>query len=147
MRAFAPSQGLPGTNGANGTNGTAGVNTFSAPASRTFALATAYQASNAAKPAIMTITLQSQSTISLGGAVNNEGAITLGPTNAVAAGTGTDVATYKNNLGGTLVIGLSLSSQQANTYTVAVPVGYYFAIRQTAGVGLQIVSVFDQAVG
>lgn len=96
---------------------------------------------------MVTITLQSQSSISLSGTSNNEGAITLGTTNAVATGVGTNVATYKNNLGGGLVVGLSITSQQANTYTVAVPAGYFFAVRQTAGTGLQIVSAFEQAVG
>jgi hypothetical protein len=95
----------------------------------------------------VTITLQSQSSFSLGGTSNNEGAITLGSTAAVNVGTGTSVATYKNNLGGGLVVGVSITSQQANTYQIAVPAGYYFAIRQTSGTGLQVVSAFDQTVG
>lgn len=118
--------------------------TFGSPTSRTLALATAYQATNANRPAIISVTLQSQSSISLGGAVNNEGVIVVGPTSAVAAGTGTSIATYKNNLGGTLVIGLNLSSQQANTYTIALPAGWYFSVLQTAGSGLSVVSAFDQ---
>lgn len=138
MRAFAPTQGTPGT---------PGVNAFGAPVSRSLSLATAYQCTDNTKPGIATITLQSQSSISIGGASNNEGQIVVGPTNAVAGGTGTNVATYKNNLGGTIVVGLNLTSQQANTYTLAIPAGYYFAIRQTAGSGLQIVSAFDQTVG
>lgn len=117
---------------------------FSAPSSRSLSLATAYQCTDNTKPCILTITLQSQSSVSLSGAVNNEGAITIGSTNAVASGTGTNVAVYKNNLGGTLVVGLNLSSQQANTYTIAMPIGYYLAIRQTAGSGLQVVSTFEQ---
>lgn len=139
--------GPTGAVGATGPAGAAGVNAFSAAAGRALSLATAYQALDPTKPAAVTITLQAQSSISLGGAVNNEGAIVMGATSAVAAGTGTTVATYKNNLGGTLVVGLNLNSTQANTYTIAVPIGYYFAIRQTAGAGLTILSAYDQAIG
>lgn len=117
------------------------------PNTRTVALATAYQCTLTTRPCVVTITLQAQSAISLGGASNNEGQVVIGSTNAVASGTGTVLATYKNNLGGTLVIGLNLNSQQANTYTMVVPTGWYFAARQTAGTGLQVVSAFDQSLG
>lgn len=139
--------GATGSTGATGATGPAGPSEFAAPTARTFALATAYQCLANTKPCLVTITLQSQSSISLSGAVNNEGQIVLGSTNAVASGTGSAVAHYKNNLGGALVVGLNLSSQQANTYTVAVPAGYFFAIRQVSGSGLQVVSSWDQQVG
>lgn len=116
------------------------------PTSRSVSLSTAYQCTNTARPCSITITLQAQSSVSLSGASNNEGAVTIGSTSGVAAGTGTNIATYKNNLGGTLVIGLNLNSQQANTYSVLLPAGWYFAVRQTAGSGLQVVSAFDQAL-
>lgn len=133
--------------GDTGATGPAGPSAYGAPSSRSLSLATAYQCTDNTKPCLMTITLQSTSGISLSGAVNNEGAITLGPTSAVASGTGTNIATYKNNLGGTLVVGLNLNSNQANSYTVAVPAGWYFAVRQTAGSGLQVVSTFEQLSG
>lgn len=136
--------GGPGTPGATGP---AGPSAFGSPSTRTVALATAYQCTTPAKPCLVTVTLQSQSSISLAGASNNEGAIMLGSTSAVAAGTGTALAAYKNNLGGGLVVGLNLNSTQANTYTVPVPANWYFAVRQTAGTGLQVVSAFDQLVG
>lgn len=136
--AYADLSGLPTIPGYFAVN---------APGSRTFALATAYQCTNTAKPCLLTITLQAQSSISLGGASNNEGQIVLGSTNAVASGTGTVMATYKNNLGGTLVIGLNLNSQHSNTYTIAIPAAYYVAVRQTAGSGLQVVSTLEQQIG
>ncbi len=139
--------GPTGATGATGPQGPAGVNSFGTYTTRTLYLATAYQCTNTSIPCVVTVTLQSQSSVSLSGAVNNEGVITVGSTNGVATGTGTNAVVYKNNLGGTLVIGLNLTSQQANTYTVMVPAGWYFAVRQTAGTGLQIVSAFDQAVG
>lgn len=138
--------GAQGATGAAGATGPAGTINVGQPTTRTVALGTAYQCTNAARPCLMTLTIQSQSAISLSGASNNEGAVTVGATNAVAAGTGTNIATYKNNLGGTLVVGLSLTSLQANTYTIAVPTGWFFAVRQTAGAGIQIVSAFDQAI-
>lgn len=130
-----------------GATGPAGPSAYGAPTARTVALATAYQCTNTAKPCIITITLQSQSSISLAGASNNEGAITLGSTSGVATGTGTNIAVYKNNLGGGLVVGLNLNSQQANSYFIAVPAGWYFAVRQTSGTGLQVVSAFEQLSG
>lgn len=134
--------------GDKGDTGLPGVNSFSAPATRTgLALATAYQASNPLKPAIITITLQAQSSITLGGITNNEGTINVGTNNTVATGGGVVVATYKNNLGGGVVVGVSLQSTQANTYTIALPAGGWWAVRQTSGTGLVIVSVVDQAVG
>lgn len=157
--------GVPGTNGTNGTDGApgatgatgsagatgatgpAGPSAFGSPSTRTVALATAYQCATPAKPCLVTLTLQAQSAISLAGASNNEGAITLGSTNAVASGTGTNIVSYKNNLGGGLVVGLNLTSLQANSYTVAIPANWYFAVRQTAGTGLTVVSAFDQLVG
>lgn len=152
-----PASTVPGPIGATGPvgpastvpgpTGPAGPSAFGSPSTRTVALATAYQCTTPAKPCLVTVTLQSQSSISLAGASNNEGAIMLGSTSAVAAGTGTALAAYKNNLGGGLVVGLNLNSTQANTYTVPVPANWYFAVRQTAGTGLQVVSAFDQLVG
>lgn len=116
------------------------------PSARTFALATGYQCTTPAKPCLFTITLQAQSAISLLGASNNEGQILIGSTSAVGSGTGTVTATYKNNLSGTLVVGLNLNSQQANTYSVFVPANQWAAVRQTAGSGLQVVSVLEQVL-
>lgn len=117
-----------------------------APNTRSMSLATAYQCTDNTKPCLFTITLQAQSSISLSGAVNNEGQVLIGSTNAVASGTGTPVGRYANNLGGTLVIGLNLTSAQANSYSIVVPAGWYIASRQTAGSGLTVVAAYDQAM-
>lgn len=130
-----------GNTGANGTV------SYGAPSSRTVALATAYQCTDTTKPCILTLTLQANSSISLSGTSNNEGNIVIGSTNAVTSGTGTAVATYRNQLGGTLVIGLNITSNQSNTYSVFLPAGWYFAVRQTSGTGLQVVSAFEQLAG
>lgn len=115
------------------------------PNNRTLALATAYQATDTSAAAFITITVRAQSSFSLLGTSNNEGEIVFGSTNAVAGGTGTKDQ-YINNIGGGLVVGVSLTSQQANTYVIPLPAGWFFAIRQTAGTGMQIVSAFDQKI-
>lgn len=140
-------KGDAGAAGSKGDKGDAGINAFGLPTTRTLALATAYQATTTARPAQVTVTLQATSSISLSGASNNEGEIVIGTANTVATGTGTKIATYKNNLGGGLVVGLNLTSTQANTYSFSLPAGGFFAIRQTSGTGLTITSAFDQAVG
>lgn len=124
-----------------------GVYALSVPVVKTFALGTAYRAADTTKAALITITLESTSSLTLTGATNNSATIVIGATNAVAAGTGLTVATYKNILGGSLVVGVNLSSNQANTYTVALPAGYYFAVRQTSGTGLVVTSAFEQVLG
>lgn len=139
--------GSTGSIGPTGPQGPSGVNAFGAPTSRSLSLATAYQATDVTKPAIVSISLQSTSSFSLAGTVNNEGQIVIGSTNAVASGTGSAVGSYKNNLGGGLVVGVSVTNQASNTYTIALPAGWYFAIRQTSGTGLSVVSAFDQSVG
>lgn len=115
-----------------------------APNTRTVALATAYQATDPTAPAVVTVNLSSVSSISLSGAVNNEGEVVIGSTNGVAAGTGTKVGAYKNTMSGTLVIGLNLSNTQGSTVSFVLPAGWYFAVRQTVGTGLTVTSAFDQ---
>lgn len=118
--------------------------TVGAPSTRTFSLATAYQCTVTTRPCILVISLQSTSSISLSGTSNNEGFITYGATSAVTSGTGVNVGPYKSNLGGGLVVGLSITNQQTNTYTVIMPIGYYIAVRQTVGTGLQVLSAVEQ---
>lgn len=139
--------GAQGVPGATGSTGPAGPSAFGAPTVRTVALATSYQCTATTKPCVFTITLQALSTISLTGTNNNEGVITIGATSAVSSGTGTNIAAYKNNLGGGLVVGLNLNITQAQAYTIAVPAGWYLAVRQTLGTALQVTSAYDQQVG
>jgi len=142
-------QGVKGDTGAQGIQGVAGsaVNmSFAAPTSRTMVLATAYQATNTAKPALFTITLEATSSFTLSGTVSNVAQIVIGAASTVAAGTGTAVATYKNIIGGGLVVGVSITSQQANTYTIALPAGWFLAVRQTTGTGMTV-AAFEQQVG
>lgn len=138
--------GSAGTNGTNGTNGAAGVNSFGAPNARTLSLATAYQATDNTKPAVITINLTSTASISLTGGTTNTADVVMGTTTGVASGTGTQICKYANTNTGALTIGLNLSTVSAATCTFALRAGDYFAIRTTAGT-VTITSAYDQAVG
>lgn len=137
--------GPTGPTGATGATGASGVTSFSAATTRTVALATAYQASDTSKPAIVTVNLDSTSSISLSGTSNNEGQVVMGSTSGVASGTGAAMCQYRNNLGGGLVIGLTLTTRSTQTCVLALPAGWYWAVRQTSGTGLTA-SGFDQSI-
>lgn len=116
------------------------------PTARTLSLATAYQATNTAKPAVVTINLSSSAGISIGGGTTNMADIVIGATNGVAGGTGTAIGKYANSNTGTLTIGLNIATVQAGPCTFVLPTGWFFAVRQTAGT-ITITSAYDQAVG
>lgn len=138
--------GSTGSQGPQGNPGTAGVNAFGSPTTRTLSLATAYQATDPTKPAVVTINLTSTAAISLSGGTTNTADLLIGSTNGVAGGTGTIIGKYANTNTGALTIGLNLSTVSGVGYTLALPVGWYFAVRQTAGT-VSVTSAFDQAVG
>lgn len=164
MSTLTPGWGTPGATGATGPTGSdgatggigptgatggigpAGVNAFSVPNTRTLSLATAYQASDPTKPATVTLNLSSTASLSLAVGTTNTADILIGSTTAVATGTGTVIAKYSNSLTGTLVVGLALNTASASPIMFALPIGWYFAIRQTGGT-VTITSAYDQAVG
>lgn len=123
--------------------------TFSvgAPNSRSLSLATAYQATDNSKSSLVTVTLTSSAALTLSGGTTITGTLVIGSTNAVASGTGNVVCNYSNGLTGTVVLGVNMGNVQTASYSVMLPAGWYFAVRQTAGTGLSIVSAFDQALG
>jgi hypothetical protein len=139
-------RGDVGLTGSPGSPGAAGVNAFGAPTVRTVALATAYQASNPAKPALLNINLTSTANLSLSGGTTNSAAVVIGSTSAVAAGTGTVICQYNNASTGTLTIGLNTNAIQASTCSFALPVGWYWAVRTISGT-ITVSSAFDQVVG
>lgn len=144
--AWVSNQGPAGAAGATGATGSAGVNSFGSPTTRTLSLATAYQATNTAKPAIVTVNITSTANLSLSGGTTNSATVLIGSTNAVASGTGTIMCPYSNSSTGSLTIGLNTNTISTLSCTVALPTGWYFAIRQTAGT-VTITSAFDQQVG
>lgn len=135
-----------GPAGSTGATGAAGPSIVGSPAARTLSFATAYQATNTAKPAVITINLSSVATISLAGGTTNTAAVYIGSTNAVASGTGTLACPFTNSNTGALTIGLNLSTTATTTCTLALPAGWYFSVLQSAGT-VTIVSAQDQQVG
>lgn len=140
------STGATGSAGATGATGPAGPTTAGAFTSRSVSLATAYQATDPTKPSMVTINLTSSANFSLTGGTTNSADIVVGATNGVAGGTGTTVGKYSNSVTGTIAIGLNMNSAASNAYTFLLPIGWYFAVRQTAG-SVTITSTFDQPLG
>lgn len=116
------------------------------PISRSLALATAFQASDPTKPALVTINLTSVANLTLTAGTTNTADLVIGATAAVASGVGTVIGKYRNSLTGTLIVGLGINTDSGVTVLLPLPVGWFFAIRQTAGT-VAITSAFDQSLG
>ncbi len=115
------------------------------PNARTFAAATAYQATDPTVASIVSLNLTSTATISLSGGTTNSAQVVIGPTNAVASGTGAIIGLYSNTNTGTLTIGLNLSTVSAVPITFVLPAGWYMAWRITAGT-VTATSAYDQSL-
>ncbi len=143
-------QGIQGAKGDKGDAGNVGADgkftAFSHPTARSVSIATSYQSTAAGLPSSFFLNLTSTSTISLAGTTNNEGGVWMGPDASVASTGGTKVCDYKNSFGGSLVIGLTLSTSQSAQCVVMLPAGWYFAVRQTAGSGMTISTAFEQGI-
>lgn len=122
-------------------------NIVSAPVSRSLSFATAYQASNIAKPANLTVIIQLATSIAIG-SVSNTVQLWIGPAADVTSGSGgTSTAladTFRCDLSVTLI---TLSNTTRQALKAVIPVGYYFAILRTVGTDMTISSAYDQAVG
>lgn len=151
----SPAQGVAGTNGTNGTNGAtgatgptgaSGVNAFGTPTSRSLVAGTALQAADPTRPAIVTITLTSTANFSLSGGTTNSADVVIGTTSGIGTSGGSTMGKYSNSVTGSIAVGLNMNSIMTSTYTLALPIGGFFALRQTAG-AVTITSTFDQSVG
>lgn len=67
----------------------------------------------------------------------------FGSSNTVATGGGTNVAPIQRNASGIL----GLSTNDYETKTISVPTGWFFALSQTTGSGMTVISAFDQSMG
>lgn len=119
---------------------------ISSPNSRSLTLATAFQATDNSRAAMVTVNLTSTATLSLSGGTTNSATVVIGATNAVASGTGTVINSYSNSNTGSLTIGLNLSTVSAVPVTFALPKNWFFAVLQTSG-AVTITSAYDQAIG
>lgn len=141
--------GPAGAPGKDGATGPAGPSAIGAPTARTISAATAYQASDKTKPAIVTINVASTAALTLTGGQTHTAELLIGPTAASVTGTatgGTAIARYSNSNTGALTIGLAISTIDGKPITAHLPAGWYFALRIVSG-AVSIVSAFDQAVG
>jgi hypothetical protein len=117
-------------------------------ASGGLALATAFQAANNAKQAFITLILESTSTSTLlASTMSNEASIYIDSTNGVATTGGTKVGTYKNDVANTLALGLTTTQKIAQSISFVLPVGWYYAIRQTAGTGISVTDKCEATIG
>lgn len=115
------------------------------PGSRALSLDTAYQASDQTKAAYITLTIECTATQTLTNGQTCEGEVRSGPTSAVATNGGMVVGKYKNAVGGSLSLG-NLNLTHTSTISILLPIGHYFAIKQTSGTGMQVSLTADQAV-
>jgi hypothetical protein len=119
---------------------------ISSPNARTLSFATAFQASDSSRSALVTLNLTSTATLSLSGGTTNSATVVIGSTSGVASGTGTIISNYSNSNTGALTIGLNLSTVSAVPVTFALPKNWFFAVLQTSGT-VSITSAYDQALG
>ncbi len=118
---------------------------FSEP--RTIALATAYQALDPSKPALVALTLKAPTTLTLTTGTTITGDIRIGSAPDVATGGGTTQSLYKKSLTGTLAIGVNVATDDYETKSFMLPANGYFAVRQLTGSGLVVISASEQAMG
>lgn len=118
---------------------------IAAPILRTFAHGTAYRAQEPANSAMITVNLESIATVNNGGASDHHAEIYIGNDNTVGTAGGMMMGRYRNRLAGTSPGSISMTHRTAHSYLVALPKGWYMAIRQLAGT-VTIVSVYDQAM-
>lgn len=115
------------------------------PSSVALTLATAFQATDPTKAAVISINLNSVASITLGGGTVNTADVLIGATSAVAAGTGSIVGKYRNTLSGAVIVGVGINSDCISQIQCVLPIGWFYAVRQTAGT-IVIVSAFDQSI-
>ncbi len=108
-------------------------------------LATAYQAQDPTRPAVININMNSVASLTLGGGTTNTADIVIGPTAAVASGTGTVIGKYRNTMTGAVIVGVGVNTDASSQIQFLLPIGWFYAVRQTSGT-VTIISVFDQAV-
>lgn len=137
-----PGVGIPGATGPQGIQGIQGVAgpagtpaptfNFGLPAVRTLALTTPYQATNPAKPAIVTVSPQCSASLTLAGGTTCtlQARIGVAP---LTCSSGTVVATWTNGNTGALTVGLSLNQVVGAPYGINLPTGASFILCPTAG--------------
>jgi hypothetical protein len=152
--------GLPGSTGpagANGTNGTAGATgatgatgpagtpaptfNFGAPAAKTVAVSTVYQAADITKAAIVTISPSCQNATS----VLASSACTVQVRQSSAVGLTCSTGTVSQTWTSTVQLGLVFTQTSGSPFDVKLPIGGYFIL--CANAGAFTVSAVEQSAG
>lgn len=116
------------------------------PNARTLTTATAYQATDPGRAAMVEISIASTAALTVSGGTTNTAAVFVSSTNSVGTTGGTQVCTYNNANTGTLVIGVNTNAAQTAPCTFNLPVGCYFGIRVSSG-SITIPAASDQSLG
>jgi hypothetical protein len=116
------------------------------PNARALVLGTPYQASDVTKASLCVVNLTSTAALTLSGGQTHTAEIVIGATSAVASGTGTVVARYRNSQTGGVVVGVALNAELTCPCAFYLPKGWFFAVRQISGT-VSIFSAFDQSIG
>lgn len=144
---YCPLATCPSTTAMNAAISAAGyVFSIGAPTSKSPTFAAALQATNSAKPAIVTLNWTSTATISLSGGSTNSATVGIGSTSALAITGATVVCSHTNSNTGALTIGLSLNTIMATTCTFPLPAGWYWSPKLVAGT-VTLSSAYDQSAG
>lgn len=135
----APGIGIKGDKGDTGATGAQGVPgtpaptfNYGLPVARTLALSTSYQATNTAKPAIVTISPVCSASLTLAGGTTCTLQARIG-TAPLTCSSGVVVATWTNGNTGALTVGLSLNQIVGAPYGINLPTGASFILCPTAG--------------
>lgn len=129
--------GAPGSTGAQGPKGDTGAQGVGLSPGTPYqattpAFATAYQAADLTKPALLVVLIEAAYTLTLAGTVSDEVELRIGPTNAVAMGGGTFVGSVKQSLTGIAVtVGMGIADRAP--VPIILPAGWYWAIRRLSG--------------
>lgn len=138
--------GIPA--GAKGDTGNAGPTTVGSPNTLSPSFGTAYQATDPAKPSLISTIIDAAYTITIAGTQSDTVELRIGPVQAtVANGSGgTGYPAFKSSLTGiTLGIGMGIISR--SQIAAWLPTGWYFAIRRISGSTATIVQTTDQSLG
>lgn len=132
-------KGDPGTQGVQGIQGVPGpagtpapTFNYGLPAARTLAMTTPYQATNPAKPAIVTVSPSCSASLTLAGGTTCTMQARLGAA-PLTCSSGTVVATWTNGNTGALSVGLALNQVVGSPYGINVPTGASFILCPTSG--------------
>ena len=137
--------GSTGATGAVGPQGPAGTPAptfnFSAPAARTVAVSTAYQAADPAKAANISISPTCTNTTTVLAASACTMTVRQGSTSALSCSTGTIVKAWSS----TIALGLVITQGNTFPFDIKLPIGGYFVLCPTAGTFT--ISAVDQSAG